>query len=484
MEYNSKFKTYSIILFLLALAFIAHIALSAKQGLPWVSIIFFGAIVWVSESLGVDLPKAGAISITFAIIFAAILLFDPLVVVLISFFTVVVWRDIRDRTSIFRWILNFSVAVFDAGLASLVYYLMGGTSIASKGGFTYLGFSSMLLPLILSAIVYFLINTILVSVAIGLYLKTPPTNIWMLNARWTIPGYLTLAPLGIVMAQLYVTSGPSAVALVVTPLLLARESFKIYMKLRAACGDTVRALVASIEAKDDYTRGHSEREADYIELVARKMKFPENEIDLVKYAALLHDLGKIGIPRRISCKPSPLTSDEYESIKKYSDIGVSLLKEVEFLKNVLPVVESHHKYNNGIGYGSGIKGESIPLLAKVVSVADAFDAMTSKRAYREAMSFPEAAAELLFCAGSQFDYDVVKQFIEMLEEEGKIEPGSVKPKQGPVISEEDFFKFNDEAAPYEEPEKKKEERPKNGFGLDSDFNVKDDLLIIDDWDLE
>ncbi|MDI6799990.1 MAG: HD-GYP domain-containing protein [Actinomycetota bacterium] len=438
----------------------------------------------MAESAGIDLPRVGAVSVSFTIIFAAVLLFEPLTVILISLFMTVVWRDIKKKTSIFRWMVNGGIAVFDAGLAALIYQKLNHPSFITKGGLTYLDFPSILLPLALAAITYFLVNTALVSVAIGLIEKMHPLNIWVLNERWTIPSKIFLATLGIALAQLYVSSGISSIILVVAPLLIARESFRVYMRLKAAYGDTVRALIASIEAKDSYTKGHSERVADYVELAARKMRFPENEMDLIKYAALLHDLGKIGIPRRILCKPSQLSSDEYESIKKHSEIGAELLKDVDFLRSVLPVVESHHEYYNGMGYGAGIRGESIPMLARVVSVADAFDAMTSLRSYREPMTFPEAAAELLYCSGSQFDKDVVKIFIEMLGEEGKLDVGSISFK---IETDEDKwnrFQYEDKKEREEVEERKVEETQEKKDDLETNFEVKEDLLIIDDWELE
>ncbi len=488
MENSPKsVKIYSITLFLLSFVLLFFMGRAGLK-LPWIEIAAFGFLVWIAEFFGIDLPKVGAISVSFAVIFAAILLFDPLAVILISLFAAIVRLDIKNKTSPFRWILNASIAIFDAGLAALFYKFAGGVSLITKSGLGSSDFPAILIPLFLSAAVYLIINSALVSIAIGLYLNTSPFRAWLANAKRAIPGYLILAPLGLVIAQLYVTNGISAIALVVVPLLIARESFKAYMKLRSAYGDTVRALIASIEAKNSYTKGHSERVADYVELAARKMKFPENEMDLIKYGALLHDLGKIGIPRSILCKPSQLTADEYEEIKKHSDIGAILLKDIELLKNVLPVVESHHEYYNGMGYGGGIRGESIPLLARVVSVADAFDAMTSMRAYRDAMTSAEAAAELLSCAGSRFDREVVKKFVEMLEEEGKLEPDSVGKRMEIICVEEkeenQKFEPSGKEDPWEKEFKKNKSKPKNGLGIEAGFEVKDDLLIIDDWDLE
>jgi len=209
------------------------------------------------------------------------------------------------------------------------------------------------------------------------------------------------------------------------PLLVAREAFKVYMRLRGAYADTVKSLITAIEAKDSYTRGHSERVAKYSEMIARQLNLSEGKIEMFKYAALLHDVGKIGVAKRILCKPCQLSQDEYKKVQEHPDLGAFILKDVRFLKEVMPAVQHHHEYFNGAGYGddvNNLKGKSIPLVARIVTVADAFDAMTSVRPYRDAMTSLDAAKELRACIDVQFDPDVVDALISALDMEEKLKP--------------------------------------------------------------
>ncbi len=425
METTPKnFKIYSIMLFVWAVALLSYLLLTTS-GLSWKHILFFGVLVWLAESLGIDLPKVGAVSVSFAILFAVILLFNPAMAVLVSLFTAVVWRDIKQRTSIYRWIVNGSIAVLDAGIASLVYYYSGGFSLLARNGLSYSDFPSVLIPLVLCAATYFLINTALVAIAISFLEDISPVNIWFFDMKWLIPNYFALAPLGVIFAQVYIITGIPGIILIVMPLLVAREAFKVYMRLRGAYADTVKSLITAIEAKDSYTRGHSERVAKYSEMIARQLKLSEGKIEMFKYAALLHDVGKIGVAKRILCKPCQLSQDEYKKVQEHPDLGAFILKDVRFLKEVMPAVQHHHEYFNGAGYGddvNNLKGKSIPLVARIVTVADAFDAMTSVRPYRDAMTSLDAAKELRACIDVQFDPDVVDALISALDMEEKLKP--------------------------------------------------------------
>ncbi len=420
-EMPKKIKIYSIVLFVNALALLAYLIFSARS-LSWKHVLFFGLLVWLAESLGIDLPKVGAVSVSFAIIFAVIILFNPITAVLVSLFTTVVWRDIKERSSIYKWIINGSTAVIETGIASLVYYHSGGFSLLTRGGLTYSDFPSILIPLVLCAAIYFLFNSLLISIAISFFENISPINIWFFDCKWAIPNYFALAPLGVIFAQVYTITDVPGIILIIIPLLVAREAFKVYMRLRGAYTDTVKSLVTAIEAKDAYTRGHSERVAKYSEMIARQMKLSEDKVELIKYAALLHDVGKIGVAKKILSKPSQLSEDEYRKVQEHPDLGASILKDVEFLKDVMPAIQYHHEHFDGSGYGSGLEGATIPLVARIMTAADAFDAMTSVRPYRDAMTSLDAAKELRACIGAQFDADVVDALVAALDIEEKLRP--------------------------------------------------------------
>jgi putative nucleotidyltransferase with HDIG domain len=198
------------------------------------------------------------------------------------------------------------------------------------------------------------------------------------------------------------------------PLLVARQTHRRYLSLRETYAETVRSLVAALEAKDPYTKGHSVRVARIAVAVARRMGFEDAEVERIEYAALLHDLGKIGISRSVLSKPGALTNDEFDRIREHPDIAARILESVPFLEDVRPVVQDHHERVDGLGYGRGLAGEELSTPARILAAADSFDAMTADRPYRDAMPEASAVAELRSNAGSQFDPLVVEALIAVL----------------------------------------------------------------------
>lgn len=187
-------------------------------------------------------------------------------------------------------------------------------------------------------------------------------------------------------------------------------------KLQQYYLNTIKSLARALEAKDPYARGHSERVTQYAIAIAKRLGFSEKEISLLEDLCILHDIGKIGVPEKILAKPTSLSEEEWQVIKKHPEIGEEILKPIEFLKPGLSIVLDHHERPDGKGYPQGLKGDEIPLLASIVSVADAFDAMTSDRPYRKAFSKDEATAIIEENTGTQFDSRVVEAFLECLNE--------------------------------------------------------------------
>ena len=191
-------------------------------------------------------------------------------------------------------------------------------------------------------------------------------------------------------------------------------------ELRTAYIQTIRALAEAIDAKDAYTRGHSERVAVYASRIGHQMGLRKELIERIYFAGLLHDVGKIGVPDAIITKPGPLTPEEYEEIQKHPEIGAKILEPVEFLHSIVPCVRHHHEWYDGCqsGYPHRLAGDQIPLPARVIVVADTVEAMTSDRPYRKALSIDVVIAELNKYSGTQFDPVVVDAFLRLLEDEG------------------------------------------------------------------
>jgi putative nucleotidyltransferase with HDIG domain len=192
-------------------------------------------------------------------------------------------------------------------------------------------------------------------------------------------------------------------------------------ELRTAYIQTIRALAEAIDAKDAYTRGHSERVAVYASRIADRMGLRKELIERIYFAGLLHDVGKIGIPDAIITKPDRLTREEYEEIKKHPEIGAKILEPVEFLHSIVPCVRHHHEWFDGStsGYPDRLAGDQIPLPSRVIVVADTVEAMTSDRPYRKALSVDIVIEEMHKYSGTQFDPVVVEAFLELIGEEGE-----------------------------------------------------------------
>src|SRR5688572_25147950 len=188
---------------------------------------------------------------------------------------------------------------------------------------------------------------------------------------------------------------------------------------------TVKALAAAIDGKDPYTRGHSERVSRFSMAMAQRLGLSDEEVEKIRISALLHDVGKIAIDDKILKKPSALTDEEYEIMKGHPQKGYKIMSQIPAMKEFLPGMYMHHEMVNGMGYPQGLKGDEIPLMGKIVAVADTFDAMTTDRPYQQAMKFEDAVQRIQSFEGTRYDGAVILAFVQACEE-GQIRPGSVK----------------------------------------------------------
>ena len=185
-------------------------------------------------------------------------------------------------------------------------------------------------------------------------------------------------------------------------------------KLEKAYMESIETLRYTVEAKDPYTKGHSDRVAQYSLLIGKKMGLPEEEQNKLLIGGLFHDIGKIGVPDTILRKAEKLTDEEYSEIKNHPSIGAHILAPATIFQDVIPIVKHHHEKYDGRGYPSQLKGEDIPLYARIAAVADTFDAMTSKRPYRDALPVETVIAEVERCKGTQFDPQIADIFLDLL----------------------------------------------------------------------
>jgi HD-GYP domain-containing protein (c-di-GMP phosphodiesterase class II) len=191
------------------------------------------------------------------------------------------------------------------------------------------------------------------------------------------------------------------------------ENVELYEEQRLSFMGTIRAMSGALDAKDRYTRGHSDRVAHVSAEIARALGYTPEAIERVRIAGIVHDVGKIGVPESVLCKPGRLTDEEFGKIRMHPEIGHQILEGIPGLQDILPGVLHHHERFDGKGYPHGLAGEDIPLLARIIGVADTFDAMSSNRAYRSKMPREVVLAEIAKCSGSQFDPRVAEAFLTL-----------------------------------------------------------------------
>ena len=196
------------------------------------------------------------------------------------------------------------------------------------------------------------------------------------------------------------------------------ENARLLKQLQTTYVSTLKTMISIIEAKDKYTKGHTERVASYAIAIANRLELDEDHVRRILFGSLLHDIGKLGVVDSIIHKEGKLDEHEWIMLKSHPEIGAEIVEKMEFLTNVAEIVRHHHESFDGRGYPDGLRGEKIPLGARIVTVADAFDAMTTDRSYRKALSSEHAIQRLDAGAGTQFDPKVVRAFVAYLRSKG------------------------------------------------------------------
>jgi len=407
-----KLKIYiGVITALAILLFIYLIPSLPALSNIWLILIFFLAISTFAEFIPVDLPVSGAVSIGFPVDFVLISVYGPALAMLITALGALIGEIIEEeRRSWYKIIFNASQFALSAGIAGIIYQELGGVI-----GTTNL--TSYIIPALICALTYYFINSFLFVMVVHLAQGISLWSIWKTQLKGIIATYIALAPIGFIMAMVYVTIGIWGIILFFFPLILARRSFELYTKMRKMYLETVRALSAAIDAKDPYTKGHSERVAQLSVALAQELNLSDRDIENIEYTALLHDIGKIGIADNILGKNSSLTNEEFDKIKEHPIMGAKIIEPVDFLKNSYQAIYHHHEKYNGKGYPDGIKSEDIPILARIIATADAYDAMGSDRPYRKKLNKDKILKELKDQSGKQFDPEVVKALISVLDRE-------------------------------------------------------------------
>ncbi|MGA5700942.1 HD-GYP domain-containing protein [Peterkaempfera bronchialis] len=281
-------------------------------------------------------------------------------------------------------------------------------------------FPGALLPAAAAATSFCLVNGVLLGLITALADRPPrPASVWRaLLVRSLVP-CLAHGLVALMMAALWQGPyGAFAAVLALLPLSVSCWVHAQYHREQAAHRATVRALVQAVEIKDEYTRGHSERVGRAAVLIAREIGMAEDRIHSLRFAGILHDVGKLGVPTPLLRKNGPLTPEERRAVELHPEYGHEMVRGIGFLGEARAGILHHHERIDGRGYPYGLAGTQIPEFARVIAVADAFDSMTSTRSYRRGRPVPEAVAELRRCAGTQFDPRMVRALVSAVATHG------------------------------------------------------------------
>ncbi len=411
-------------------------------GYQWFLLI---ALTLVSGSATVKLPSVPAsISISETFVFTAVLLYGPAagtLTVALDGLVISYWMAKRRRESYRAWFNMSAPAVSVWTSAHLFFSLAGIAPIVASSGPLQGTLNQILPSLFLFALTYFGLNSWLIALAISIETRLSPLAVWWNNFVWLSLNYFC----GASVAILLVFSTPEVdirfLGLILPLLLVLYFTFKTSMarvedankhveQVSRLYLSTIETLAMAIDAKDQITHGHIRRVQTYaVGLAARLGVTDPGLLKAIEAAALLHDMGKLAVPEHILNKPGKLTDSEFDKMKLHASVGADILSAIDFPYPVVPIVRHHHEQWDGRGYPTGLAGTDIPIGARILSVVDCFDALTSDRPYRKRLSDTEAIEILVERKGILYDPLIVDTFVRVHEELAREAPSSMVPKQ-------------------------------------------------------
>src|SRR3954469_17428110 len=391
-------------------------------GAQW---LVLAALTILTGSFLVKVPSINAyISVSEAFVFASVLLFGApagTVTVLLECLVILLWMKPQGRPA-HRMFFNLaapSVAIWTSGTA---FYVLSGIKPYSE---TATPLPTLFLPLLAFTALYFLLNSWLVAIAVGLETRRSPVHLWWKNFVWLSVNYFSGASLAALIVT-YTRQLEVSTLAVIVPLLIvsyltfrtamgrAEDSYNHLAELNRLYLSTIETLAMAIDAKDQITHGHIRRVQAYAVGLAKNIGVTDERLlKAIEAAALLHDMGKLAVPEYILNKPGKLTAAEFEKMKLHAAVGADILSAIDFPYPVVPIVRHHHENWDGSGYPTGLRGTDIPIGARILSVVDCFDALTSDRPYRPRLTDEDALSILRQRRGSMYDPMIVDTFFQV-----------------------------------------------------------------------
>ncbi|WUD78781.1 HD-GYP domain-containing protein [Streptomyces sp. NBC_00510] len=371
------------------------------EGTPWATAAVLAVVYAVGERTGASLPP---------VLFAAALLLPPGAAALVAVPGGLL-APVRGEPGPVRRVWHAAQLALATAAAAQVRDAFGEGDFARLPG--------LLVPALAAVLAFCLYSAALTAGVLITAERTAPSVALREALLEPLAPHLTYGLVGLMAAVLWQGPyGAVAAVLALLPTHIARWAVGQARRERAAHQATVRALVQAVEIKDRYTRGHSERVGRASALIAREIGLPPERVEALRLAGILHDIGKLGVPTRVLRKDSPLTPEERRIIELHPGYGHEMVRGIAFLDDARTAILHHHERLDGSGYPYGLAGEAIPSSARLVAVADAFDAMTSTRAYQATRGVDDALGELRRCAGSHFDPLMVQALIRAVRRDG------------------------------------------------------------------
>jgi len=388
-------------------------------------------ITLAATSFPVKMPRGLILFVSSAPIYAAMALGGPAAGGWVALLGTFDNREIRGRIPWYGSLANHAGLVPPAILGGLVMHELGrwsGLHIQSLAAVT------------IGATVMFAANMLGVSVLLSLRTGSSIRNVLYADTRTFASSQLALAPLGWLMARIYWVEGQGgwwATLVFALPLYTIRQVYAQIVEMRDMFTQTIEVLAEAVDKRDPYTSKHSRRVMEIARDIGRQMRVGESDLEALEWGGLLHDVGKIGVPDDVLKKAERLTKEERMQMNSHPVLGAQIIAPVTRLSRELPIIRNHHEWYNGSGYPDRLIGDEIPLLARILHVADAFEAMTAARPYRMTpLTHEQALGELRKFAGIQFDPRIVDAFVKTKWVEGVPDPGRpAPPRPIPLIAQ-------------------------------------------------
>ena len=400
------------VVLVLAAVLVVLLVLTYKKE-NWWAVALIGLLFLASELFALPMRGGGRLSLALLPLIVAMMVSGPAGTAVVALFGIPIFYLERGQQGFRRVLFNAAQLFFAAGVAGWIYSHTGGKVIDA----TMKNAGKAVIPWILALLLFFVLNTVLVT-----FVLTPDDE--RLIRHWErrflpkFPGYLLYGGIGFLAAIVYVKLEYPALVLLFAPLLAVRVVYTRYGTMRDVSDNTTLAVMDAVERGGMFMQGHSLGVADMAVAIAEEMDLTEEDIHFLRQAALLHDVGRLALDPAIAGKPGPLTPEEFEEIKKHPLVAAKILSKEPSFSVVAPAVRHHHEMVDGSGYVDGLAGETIPIGARILAVADAFDAMQKPASFREPMTPYDSASEVIKAKGIQFDLEVVDAFVRVVMKRG------------------------------------------------------------------